>query len=378
METTFVKGKNLINEEVAKINSFKELTFFFSKNIFNYKTVIGSLIIILIIFFGMIPQIPFSFAFSTTENLSLFIISSMIYGSTFYTFRKSTIFENTRETNLNKKEIYLSIFITMFLFTGVMYLFIISIFIIFISTNSTLLLNDWPFLPIGTGANGKFLNEINIQLLFWWYFSFILINFALFYFFQNISSTKKGFYLFIFIYIILLIIWGNIAIPPQITINYDELFLAHPELVGTENDAGKLWNLYHLDNAEVKFLLWHFEVSGQIVVSTTIKTKYLNGHYVAAIISILVPHSWINTYCAAIWKATAIKSYTTLDFQLTQDGVTKYYHPDLLLYQDEFLKNAPIWKIKGQIWWSLGMYLWMVYFIIISFAGTAISRIKNM
>ncbi len=200
MEKTLVKGKNLINEDITKIVSFKGLIFFFLKYSFHYTKILGSLLLILIIFFGTIAQIPFYFAFSAVENMSLFIISSMIYGSIFYVFRKSTIFENLRETNLNKTQIYFSIFVSMFLFTGLMYLFLLLLFSFFISTNSALLMENWPFKDLGIGENGIFLNSLNIQLLFWWYFSFILINFALFYFFSKYCWYKKkflSFYLFL-------------------------------------------------------------------------------------------------------------------------------------------------------------------------------------
>ncbi len=370
MEVSFVKGKNLINEKLSQIASFKELTFFFLKYSFSCTKIFGALVLTIIIFIGTIAEVPYYFAFGGALNFALFLISAMIYGSIFYTFRKSTIFENMRETNLNKKEIYLAIFISMFLFTGLMYLFLISLFSLCIFIDSPLLMNDWFFNPTGNGTGGLFLSEVNAQLLFWWYFAFILLNFALFYLFQNISNTKKSFFLFVFVYLILLIIYGNTLNPPEIRMTYNGFYDANEEFIKTTLN----WN-WSLENYELKVLLWHFHIPGELHVQNNLSIKWQDGHYIAVIFSILVPHSWINTFCAQIWKSTALKT-ETINFRTHVGG--SFYTLPPISFSGAFLKNAPIWKIRGQFWWALAMYLWMPYFALLYFSGTFFSRIKKI
>ncbi len=368
MEKSLVKGKIIINKKLAEIVSFKDLTFFFLKYTFHSTKILAALVLMIIIFIGTLAEVPYYFAFTATLNIALFLISAMIYGSIFYPFRKSTIFENIQGTKLSKKEIYLAVFISMFLFTGLMYVIFVMLFSLCIFIDSPILINDWFFSTVGIGEGGLFLNELNVQLIFWWYIAFILINFGLFYLFQNISNTKRTFFLFVFTYLILLIIYGSTLNPPEITMNYESIFEAYPEL------NAKLYVNHGLTDWEISVVFFHFHIGGNIEVVNTLKAKYENGHYISIFFSILVPHSWINSFCVAAWKGTALK-LTTINFKFTEYGQT--FESPSISYQNDFLKDAPIWKIGGQIWWALAMYLWIVYFGLLYFIGTTISKIKS-
>ncbi len=385
------KTKEFIDVEWANITSIFALIFIFGKSVLIPKKILGSLLIVLIFTIGSLAIVPYYFSYAATTNLSLFLISSFIYGSIFYSFRKSTLFDNINETNLSKFDIYLSIFAIMFIFTAFAYLFIISFFIIGLVVDSNLFMTDWFFENSDYGLGGYAIKGLNVQLIVWWYIAFISLNFSLFYLFQNIAKNQKTFYLFVFFYFFIIMIYGNALIAPSL----DQIYVLTEKYSFLNGDSTN--NLYqYVGGFRYDYILlipnkdypidasFYIEVRSDLLVA-----KFKKGNYFVAFMTLLTPYYWINFYSADMMKATCLSignfnPKTTSIFpggegQPIWDSIATAINDYGLkehtyLYAPYGFKNAKIWSLQNDIGWILGMYLWTAYFVFFYFVGRCISK----
>ncbi len=273
------------------------------------------------------------------------------------------------------------------------YLFIISFFIIGLALSSPLFMDDWFFREQVYGTGGHAINELSAQLLVWWYIAFSLLNFSLFYLFQNVSNKQKTFYSFVFFYFLMLMLYGHSLFTPYL----GKIFLieeTYPYFNWSDNPSiyNYIWISY-LDGAVLADgLNLPFDTYFHITISHMWMTKIENGHYLFAILTLLTPHYWINTYCANAMLSTSLVSQTfDPAINNTEGTVGETFwnaHPDAAIKISNFepidyvypkygFEDAKIWSFQNEIGWVLSMYLWMAYFILFSFIGICISRSKQ-
>ncbi len=377
------KVEQFIDVKWANVTSIFALIFIFGKSVLIPKKILGSFSIAIIVAIGSLVMVPYYFSYGATINLSLFLISSFVYGSIFYSFRRSTLFDNLRETNLSKIAIYFSIFVVMAIFTAFIYLFIISSFIIGLAINTNLFMTDWFFRNYNFGSGGYWIGGLNAQLMIWWFVAFICLNFSLFYLFQNIANSQKTFYLFVFFYLILLMLYGNSINTPYLGYSFS-IVEKYPILAKVDN-FDIIYNYYfYKDLLLIPNYDYPFDVSFHITISDMIQAKFENGHYLTAIISLLTPHYWINIYSANIMKATCLRKeifdpiVTLESCPESWTGITNYINDFKLPYLCPIynFKHAKIWSLQNEIGWVLGMYLWMAYFIFFYFIGMCFSKLN--
>ncbi len=382
------KVPEFIDVKWANVTSIFALIFVFGKSVLIPKKILGSFFIAIVVAIGSLAMVPYYYSYGATINLSLFLISSFIYGSIFYSFRRSTLFENIQETNLSKIAIYFSIFVVMFIFTAIVYLFIISFFIIGLAVDSKLFIDDWFFRDHGFGSGGYLITELSAQLMVWWFIAFICLNFSLFYLFQNIVNSQKNFYLFVFLYLILLLIYGN-ALNTPYTHDLFIIIEEHSFLNSSSENNIYLYigGIYLTDIFLIPNQNFPFDVSFYLGVSDLLKPKFENGNYFSAFMILLTPHYWINIYSANVMKATCLSAGNFNLYTINNDNIFWGNYPIIEGKINNFGKheyvfsrytftNAKIWSLKNEIGWILGMYLWMAYFILFYFVGRCISKLK--
>ncbi len=109
------KTKEFAEVEWANITSIFGLIFVFGRSVFAPKKIIGSFLLVIIFAIGTLAIAPYYYSYGITAILCLYLISSFVYGSIFYSFRKSTLTDNIKGTNLTKFDIYFS-FLLLYLF----------------------------------------------------------------------------------------------------------------------------------------------------------------------------------------------------------------------------------------------------------------------
>ncbi len=387
------KTKEFAEVEWANIASTFALILVFGKSIFKIKKILAAFVLVFVFAFGTLAVAPYYYSYGTTTILCLYLISSFVYGSIFYSFRKSTLIENMSGTNLNKFQIYLSFFIIMFVFTAIVYLFIVVFYIIGIITNFPLFVDDFYFQDRDHGVGGHLISQLNAAIMIWWFVAFILLNFSLFYLFQNLVNTQKNFYSLIFFYFILLMIYGHSLAPPKLDVSY-VLVEKYPEwftkyygniflyVGGIRFDSFlAMPNIdYPIDNS------YHF-----VIDSRTVSDKFAAHHYIFGILTLLTPHYWIDVYTANVMKGTSLMQNTcsvythgafwdnsgdqiqNISYKIDAFGANNYVYS----YSQYNFNYADLWSFKNELSWILSMYLWIAYFILFYFMGTTISTIKK-
>ncbi|NOQ50245.1 MAG: hypothetical protein GQ557_01085 [Mycoplasmataceae bacterium] len=304
-------------------------------------------------------------------NLLVFFISSLVYGYVFYNFRRSTIFENSILSGMKKSTLYLAIFLTMFLYTFTFFLLILLSYIFLIAIDSSILMNAWFFVANVDVEYELSLSSASWSLFFYWFFAAMILNFSLFYLFQNISSSQRGFYLFSFLYLFLLLFYGG-------TINSQSWHFSPPIPYSQSN-------LIFLSKQEYKYYSF---IQGNIIleVGNTIKSQWEAGKYFAVFMKLITPHYWLNNF----FSSSMLSSY--LNKNIFTDVLSYDHQKQILL----FINNNPsydflssyntqfswygnqnnYWSFENDISWLLSLYLWTVYFVIYSWLGYFISSIK--
>ncbi len=390
------KTKEFAEVKWAEINSICALIFIFGRSVFVPKKILGSFGLVLIFIFGTIAFVPYYFSYGAATILSLYLISSFVYGSIFYSFRKSTLTENIKETNLGKFDIYFSFFIIIFVFTAMVYLFILAFFIIGIVVNFPLFQDDFFFEGTDYGAAGHSIAELNAQLLVWWYVAFICLNFSLFYLFQNIVNTQKTFYTSVFFYFILLMMYGHTLYVPT----FDKSFILAEEYSFLDkNSDNNIFDYFRGVDYDTLFLApninFPFDTSFHMEVDSMLAEKAHGRRAIFIVMNLLVPHYWINIYCANAMRSTCMFVDTANPYPATEGGVNApnyifwVNHPDLkaaiidfkgenhpYVYSKYSFANARIWSFKNDIAWVLAMYLWIAYFALFTIMGKTISKAK--
>ncbi len=370
------KHKKFINVEWHKITSIYYLIFVFGKSVLTPQKLIGSFILILIFAIGSSAMMPYYFSYGTTANLSLFLISSFIYGSICYSFHKSTLFENIKGTSLSKYEIYFSILVIVTLFSVIMYLFILAFFTIGLSVNSSLFTNAWFSSTTISTSSKIMLGELNFKLLIWWYFAYILINFSLFYLFQNLSNNQTTFYLLVFFYFILLMIFGNAVNVVMLNHEYS-VTETYPYLDAINYS-------YYIEDVNIDLIFsipdnnFPISPSMQMSVSNSLKDQWVNDRYFYSLMTLFTPHYWINFYCTNVMKATSL---TTVNINpLPGENLVETligekidtFNIDIV-YSPTSFESIEMWTFSNELAWILGMYLWIIYSFLIMLIGLCFS-----
>ncbi|NOQ50244.1 MAG: hypothetical protein GQ557_01080 [Mycoplasmataceae bacterium] len=359
------KEKNL-----AQFAFFIEIFSIFNKQIWKWKSFFGNVLLTFIIIFGTLALIPYSFSFSFSINFLIYLTSSFVYGYVFYNFRRSTIFENSLLSGMKKSTLYLAIFATMFIYSFAIFSLILLIYIFLILTNSSLLMNAWFFSPLVNVEYEMSLSQVGWSLIFYWFLVGMFLNFSLFYLFQNISNSQRGFYLFIFFYMFMLFFYGA-------AINLKTWHLV-PLIPYSES------NLFFLTNVEYNYFSF---IDGNTVLSikNNISDQWSQGKYFTVFMEILTPHYWINNFFGSIMLGSYLDN-NIFDNILSYDHrkqlllFTNYYPSiDLSFVNIKFSwygSQSNYWSFKNDISWLLSLYLWIIYFIVYSWIGHFIDSIK--
>lgn len=192
------------------MKTFKEIFNIFILNIkFLLKNKGKALANLAIVFFALLVPIffvPLKTSISLVFFLGAIIPSSIIYVSTTFNWRNSTLNLNLKTSSSERSIFYIGSYLTMNLFAFIEMFIILFFLLVFQKTG--ILMYGWR----GAEAVGRGYNILNIDIyaLVYSIFESILVMFAILFFVQNITDSEKTVYLIVVIIIIFSIILGGI------------------------------------------------------------------------------------------------------------------------------------------------------------------------
>lgn len=162
-----------------------------------------------IVFFALLIPIffvPLKASISLVFFLGAVIPSSIIYISTTFNWRRSTLNQNLKTNSSERSVLYIGSYLTMNIFAFIEVFLII--FLLWILQITGVLEYGWR----GAEAPGRAYDilHINFAALFYSMFEAVLVMFATLFLIQNIINSEKAVYSFVVIVIILAILFGGV------------------------------------------------------------------------------------------------------------------------------------------------------------------------
>lgn len=220
--------------------------------------------------------IPFWIAAGMPFLISLIPTIAIVYSSSDYKFRKSTLYKNTELTINNKWIFHLSTLITVILFAIMTSSFVFIV--LSIAGNFNLLLMGW--LSYADVVNGKATEwyTFSFSLYFIVIYASLQIAFLIYgisFLCQHLISSEKGYFTLILSILILTIIFGG---------SLNDYYLEHSNIVKYD-DSLFPWNIYWFS------ALFPFYMPGQLIGSAaSIGRVSIDSE------GIIQYHSWFNTH----------------------------------------------------------------------------------
>ncbi len=196
MSDAVARSKLIVKQLILNIN------YIFSSvgKIFYILMIVSFALVLPIIF------VPIKFALGLIFFIGAILPASIIYISTNFNFRKSTLYLNQSTTKSSRANFYIS---SVFLYVIVTYALTIVIYLmLLIAQECNLLLYGWTKLP--TGDEEYTLLNINFVWLIYSMGELALTTFALLFFCQSIIDSERTMYIIILATMLLTIIYGGV------------------------------------------------------------------------------------------------------------------------------------------------------------------------
>ena len=243
MEKIIEKNENNINNIRVFFDSTSNLFFLFIKSFFRSSAfAIVCILIPIILTFSLLITIPISYCFSWIIFITLSFASFSSYGVLYFNFRNSNAYKNLELTNVTIASIYFSILSTMFIIVFITLLF--DLFFVWFCIQINIVSNAWSFQASSDTTFSYDMSKIQWSVLFYYWINIIVLVFSMSFVIQEITRSQKGFFVFVFIFIIAGLFLGGTFSPTVYIDPEDNLFkVMDVETLG-ELDAGEQIGAY--------------------------------------------------------------------------------------------------------------------------------------
>lgn len=179
-----------------------------------YSTISTRIVIIfspLLVSLALSILLPLSYSVAAGQIFVTTLSAGTIWGMTYFSIRKSTIYENISTSGIKDFELYFSIFLTMLVvtfFSQLMY-WISTIVFYYIIPSSLFAF----FLNVISSPSNIYWNNIDwLTIIYSWMISITIIYFSSM-LIRNLTDTEKKYFLVLIMYLLILIPFGGLIRP---------------------------------------------------------------------------------------------------------------------------------------------------------------------